>query len=269
MNEDFKQKNFYSLNLTEGRILVIFIFIILFITVLTFCITFIFFNKNKVDEVKLKKIESNNSISDNKKSQDYSYYGLSEESDSNLVNVYSEDKKENENLINSDEKSLPSEINDKENSKKEDKLIKYNQQQDKETDEIIKANKSSDIIKTDDSEILYSSKYKETNKSLNNKTELKSKANIKGKENQQKKIISKNYIVQIGSYINKKTAEEISGFYQKNGYHSFIVTKELNGKTYFRLRIGPFKERDQAIKYLSDIKKSKYGENSYLSIIYI
>jgi cell division septation protein DedD len=265
MSDDLKQKKFYSLNLSEGRILIIFICVVLFITVTAFCVTFLFFSKNKANDVKLKTTESTDLTNNTKKD----YYGLSNDSGSSLIDKESNGKEDVKSNDSIEEKNSSAEINDDSNSKNESTTVADNKKKDGESIKSNLAKNEDNFVKTDDSEVLYSSKYNKNSKKNLKKSESKPQANNKTKEKQQKKEILKNYIVQIGSYTNKKIAEDISTFYQKQGYSPFIVTKELSGKTFFRLRVGPYKEKDAAIKQLNDLKKSKYGDNSYLSIVYI
>ena len=77
------------------------------------------------------------------------------------------------------------------------------------------------------------------------------------------------YVVQVGSYTNKKIADEISQHYTKAGYPVYQQEFTKDGQTYYRLRIGPFKEKDRAENYLLSVKDSKYGKNSYISKIFI
>ncbi len=73
------------------------------------------------------------------------------------------------------------------------------------------------------------------------------------------------YVVQIGSFTNESKAKELEKFYQASGYPTYIKVANIDGKDYYRLRVGPFRDKSRANDYLNLIKNSKYGKDSYLS----
>jgi len=73
------------------------------------------------------------------------------------------------------------------------------------------------------------------------------------------------YVVQIGSFNNENKAIELEKFYRLEGYPTYIKIANIDGKDYYRLRVGPFKDKNRANEYLNAIKNSKYGKDSYLS----
>ena len=255
MSDEFKPKKYYSLNLTEGRVLVIFISVILLITVLTFCITFAFFNKNKANDMHLKNLQSDSNLMELNPNENVSDIALNDEK--------TNDEALSENDAAAGDNISPENNGEKEIAVKEDKEIDLKSEYNK----LIEKNRpDTQIVHVDDTEVLYSSKYA----SKKEKIDVKSKS-LKAVENKSKPVkkYEQNYIVQIGSFVKKSTAENVLEFYKKQGYSSFIVTKVMNGTTYYRLRIGPYKNKTDAEKYLDEIKKSKYGENSYISVIFI
>jgi len=73
------------------------------------------------------------------------------------------------------------------------------------------------------------------------------------------------YVVQIGSFSSENKAKELEKVYKLDGYPTYIKIANIDGKDYYRLRVGPFKDKNRANEYLNAIKNSKYGKDSYLS----
>ena len=254
MNQE-KPKNYYSLNLTEGRIFIIFITILIIVCVVAFGVALIISNSRKANDVKVNLANEDNL---NLNSQNFSYY--KELDEDNKVDSFAKNNSENNNAKSSDNYKL--EIQENKNVEKNNEI------------EIAKTdNNSNDTVKIDNSEVIYSSKYIDDSASNENTkkqtgTSITKKSTTKSVQ-QTKKEFEKRYIVQVGSYINKKTAEEISLFYQIQGYPAYITETINKEKTYYRLRVGPFKEKTVAEGYLANLKTSKYGDKSYISIVYL
>jgi len=72
------------------------------------------------------------------------------------------------------------------------------------------------------------------------------------------------YSIQIGSYdTNDKAKAEISSL-KKMNYDAFLDKAVVNGKNYYRVKIGPISAKGKAIDMLREIQEtSKYSE-SYL-----
>jgi hypothetical protein len=245
MSEERKPKNYYTLNLTEGRIFIIFIAILIVIVLVVFSIAL--FNSSKKNSVTNLSVQDSQ-ISNNELADHYTYY---DRLGNNTLT--------NNSLANSSNSSISSEAN----NIKTDNLNNENNE--------IKLNDNS--AKPDDSEVLYSSKFINNNKSIDESkikslvTKSDKKSNIKSNSSSTERKIR--YIIQIGSYTNKKLALEVSTYYEKIGYPTFIKEIESNGKKYYRLRIGPYKEKEKASNYLVKLKSTKYGKDSYISIVYL
>ena len=253
-----KQKNYYSLNLTEGRIFIIFISMIILMVIIIFGCIILISNNAKSKEINLTTSEKDEFK--NIKDDSFSFYSsLEEESRVIYPNDHDNNSKnyliKNTNLQNNLKTNIQEEI--KNTSKLKNNEIKTTSDQDKH-------------VRINNSEILYSSNYytpsptPPTPKIYNKKSSTQKKYTKQESSNSNKK-----YIVQIGSYLNKKTADNISLFYKGQGYPTFIRNKTSNGKIYYRLRIGPFKEKKNAEKHLASLKVSKYGKSSYISIVYL
>ena len=81
-------------------------------------------------------------------------------------------------------------------------------------------------------------------------------------------VQEKKWIIQIGSFTSEKSANEIAGFYKKDNYPAYIKEFMKDGKTYYRLRIGPYDSDVKAQEALVKIKASKYGKDSFVSVGY-
>jgi len=251
---DRKPKNYYALNLTEGRIFLIFIVFILIVTVTAFVIIMLL-NSNK-NTAKNETTENELTLENEDLTEQYDYYG---EHDSSM------DIPEPESLqdINQDSNNINTDTTNNDNKKADN------------NDNIKNDDKSP--VEIDDSKTLYSSDYINDEKGREKKnTEIKKNnnySNTKSNKIDEKKSVqnytNKRYIVQIGSYLSKKTAEDISIYYKMQGYPVFINEKISDEKTFYRLRVGPFKDKEKAIKYQSSLKESKYGKDSYVSVIYL
>lgn len=235
-NQNEKGKTFYSVNLTEGRIFVIFISIILILVIIFFGLFLL-----------IAKINSTNSVS----------------------------RRDNENIITNSELNFydgsikKDETTDKKNDLTENIPInKSINDNEKLTSENNDEKKESTII-LDNSEVLYSSKFKNIeNRTISSKKVSNEKKIVKSTTTTINNTIkTRKYVIQIGSYVNKEIALEIENFYKKAGYPTYIQNYPKDGKIYYRLRIGPFKDKKIAESYLISLKQSKYGKNSYISII--
>jgi DedD protein len=73
------------------------------------------------------------------------------------------------------------------------------------------------------------------------------------------------YWIQTASYTSRTRAESLSERLGAMGIAGAIKTREIEGTTYFRVRIGPYRNRDEADKFLGYIKGIKGLEGSYVS----
>ena len=255
--KDDKHKSYYSLNLTEGRKFIIFIAFIIVVAFILIGVVIFTTSKNnqtaKPDDAK----KNDNALA--------YYYSLTDEEAPKTLNT-------------NDAIDLNSTVVQTNIDLTEDKIVKKDP-----------------VSIVDDSEVLYSSKFidEENNKtgSVDNKTKFTNKTSTIPEKKQTSpvkktatkepaktkntvtkttaKTPSKKYVVQVGSYSNKKIADEIADFYKNHGnYPTFVKDTVSKGKTFYRLRIGPFREKSRAELFLSYLKDTKYGKDSYISIIY-
>jgi len=255
---DGRPRNYYSLNLTEGRIFIIFIAFIILLVLVIFGFLILVSNNKKSEDINL---QVENEDFKNIESSDFVFYSdLSGEPETE-INIELTDTEDNKSKINSVKKEKntldePFKLEVKEKEKEEIPITE------KRTNE--------NIVKLDDSEVLYSSKF-------DDKVEIKKTSTTKTytqpvttKKSSTTSVASnRRYIVQIGSYLSQDIANDIHSYYETQGYPTYIKTKKSDGKTYYRLRVGPFKEKDRAEKYMASLKDSKYGKNCYISIVYL
>ncbi len=101
------------------------------------------------------------------------------------------------------------------------------------------------------------------------KTVKKSRVESKPKRTIKKPKVVKEYWIQAASYSSLAKAESLRDNLLANGVGSRILSKEIAGKTYYRVRIGPYGSREDAERFLGELKKLKGLEKSYISIVYV
>ncbi len=78
----------------------------------------------------------------------------------------------------------------------------------------------------------------------------------------------KEYWIQAASYSSLSKAEWLRDELRRKGIASRIRTKVINGKTFYRVRIGPYVNKREAETFLSHLKAMKGLGNSYISVVY-
>jgi cell division protein FtsN len=87
-------------------------------------------------------------------------------------------------------------------------------------------------------------------------------------EGSRKTIRTVEYWIQAGSYTSKTRAERVREELEEKGFASRITVKEVDERRYFRVRIGPYKHKAEAEKFLTWVKEIKDFEKSYVSRVY-
>ena len=77
------------------------------------------------------------------------------------------------------------------------------------------------------------------------------------------------YWIQAGSYTTQDRAEQVKDSLQEKGVVSRITSREVDGETYFRVRIGPYENSGEADKFLEWIRNMRGFESSYVSQVYV
>jgi cell division protein FtsN len=296
MADNQVKKSFYALNLTEGRMFGVFIGIVLVLVAVFFAImvTALKLSKPKSGPINIRTetIEKKDSTTQNAESA-FSFYS----------DLAGEDAVKQDDVLTKEVIKVNQEVPTQTSETQNAPAISQNAAADNNTETVEEPQ-----LSIDNSEILYSSRYqqnqkfkKDETKPAANQTAQTVKAAVPAKQSETKsaaadkpaeqknsvanvktaepakpvkvetasKDKSVRYVVQVGSYTNKKIADEIAQHYNKAGYPVYQQEFSKDGQTYYRLRIGPFKEKDRAENYLLSVKDSKYGKNSYISKIFI
>jgi cell division protein FtsN len=85
---------------------------------------------------------------------------------------------------------------------------------------------------------------------------------------QPREVTVTEYWIQAGSYTSPSRAQEVGAALEDQGLVSKITTRTLSGKTYYRVRIGPYMSKGEAEKFLEWVKAVKGFESSYISMVY-
>ena len=75
------------------------------------------------------------------------------------------------------------------------------------------------------------------------------------------------YWIQAGSFSSASRADEVTRSLEEKGLAARTSTRDLDGKTRFRVRIGPYSSRDEAEKFLAWVQELKGFETSYISMV--
>ncbi len=67
----------------------------------------------------------------------------------------------------------------------------------------------------------------------------------------------KSFALQVGTFVKNENAEKMRDQMQKAGYSSFVDKSTVNGKTTFKVRIGPELDRSVLEKIKTRLKKSQ------------
>jgi len=77
------------------------------------------------------------------------------------------------------------------------------------------------------------------------------------------------YWIQAGSYGSNSRAMSARDSLTEKGIPSTIQTRELNGETFFRVRIGPYMNNEEAAKFLTWVKDLDGFQDSYITEVYV
>ena len=297
MADNQEKKSFYALNLTEGRMFGVFIGIVLVLVAIFFAIMVTAFKlskpKNGFNHIKTETIEKKDQVQPNSENA-FSFYS----------DLAGEDAVKQDDVLTKEVIKVNQEVPTQTAEAHNVPAVSQNVTAENNAETVEEPQ-----LSIDNSEILYSSRYQQNQKFKKDETKptaaanqpaQTAKANTTAKTTETKTVsatkpaeqkavttakttesvktakadtVSKDksvrYVVQVGSYTNKKIADEIAQHYTKSGYPVYQQEFTKDGQTYYRLRIGPFKEKDRAENYLLSVKDSKYGKNSYISKIFI
>jgi len=72
------------------------------------------------------------------------------------------------------------------------------------------------------------------------------------------------YTLQVSAHTRMEKARFVESRLRAKGLQAYIVESMVNGKRYFRVRVGKFDSKNQAKKALAKIKKTTLGKDSYM-----
>lgn len=76
------------------------------------------------------------------------------------------------------------------------------------------------------------------------------------------------YWIQTGSYSSRARADRIKEELDELGLSGRILSKDIDGTNYYRVRIGPYQEKSEADKFLNWVQQREQFKNSYISQVY-
>jgi cell division protein FtsN len=76
------------------------------------------------------------------------------------------------------------------------------------------------------------------------------------------------YWIQTGSYSSRARADRIKEELDELGLSGRILSKDIDGSNYYRVRIGPYQEKSEADKFLNWVQQREQFKNSYISQVY-
>lgn len=65
------------------------------------------------------------------------------------------------------------------------------------------------------------------------------------------------WAIQVGSFTTQEKAKSVSQGLEKRGFSTFVRTATVNGKVWYRVRVGPMAERSAAESMLAKVKASQ------------
>ncbi len=76
------------------------------------------------------------------------------------------------------------------------------------------------------------------------------------------------YWIQAGSFTSRTRADKIKRELDQLGFTGRIMSQDVDGTLYYRVRIGPYQAKDEAQKFLSWVKEKEQFSGSYISQVY-
>ncbi|MCX7023950.1 MAG: SPOR domain-containing protein [Spirochaetes bacterium] len=73
------------------------------------------------------------------------------------------------------------------------------------------------------------------------------------------------YWIQASSFASRERAEGLKASLAEKGLASVITVKDVDGKSYFRVRIGPYSKKGEADGWLSRIKAFDGCDEAFVS----
>lgn len=87
--------------------------------------------------------------------------------------------------------------------------------------------------------------------------ESKPQAKAESTESTEAKNNAKSWSVQVNSYPDEKSANDLIDRLKNKGYNAFVTEANLKGKVWYRVRVGRFASREEAIKTEAALKNNE------------
>ncbi len=86
-------------------------------------------------------------------------------------------------------------------------------------------------------------------------TNLQPKAEVT--ESSEAKNSPRAWSVQVNSYPDEKSANDLIDRLKNKGYNAFVTEANIKGKAWYRVRVGPFASREEAVKTEAALKNNE------------
>ena len=258
IQSEVKKKQFYSINLTAERVFLIFVLLVAIIAVIV--VAFVFSTSSK-PVTKNKDVASEEVIDEIVSNDDFAFFD--DENAMELLDGEEEAVPVPEKVTITENKENAAEAANSEN------IANVATEGNVTQEETVAAKPE---VKIED-KISYSSNYAEKDEKTATPPQPITKSAVDTSKTVEKKVAKsavqeKKWIIQIGSFTSEKSANNVADFYKKDNYPAYVKEFMKDGKTYYRLRIGPYDSDTKAQEALIKIKSSKYGKDSFVSVGY-
>lgn len=258
IQSEVKKKQFYSINLTAERVFLIFVLLVAIIAVIV--VAFVFSTSSKT-VTKNKDVASEEVIDEIVSNDDFAFFD--DENAMELLDGEEDAVPVPEKVTITENKENAAEAANSEN------IANVATEGNVTQEETVAAKPE---VKIED-KISYSSNYAEKDEKTATPPQPITKSAVDTSKTVEKKVAKsavqeKKWIIQIGSFTSEKSANNVADFYKKDNYPAYVKEFMKDGKTYYRLRIGPYDSDTKAQEALIKIKSSKYGKDSFVSVGY-
>ncbi len=125
--------------------------------------------------------------------------------------------------------------------------------------------KSVGVAKENDSSDVLSTTEKKTKKSvIRDSAVKKQKVKIVSSYDDSVLTSSKPYSVQVASYLHQNVADSVKARLASRKMNAYVIKAKVNGKLYFRVRVGPFSAKEKASEALHTVRDGMGYSASYI-----
>ena len=96
------------------------------------------------------------------------------------------------------------------------------------------------------------------------KQQVQTKVQTQTKQTVKQSASSTEYWIQLGAFSTRESADRAVATMKEHNHKASILTGTSNGKTVYRVRTGPYTDKNQADKALGSIKRIKGYDGSYI-----